>query len=289
MFSYTSIPDLETLLRKGTVRRPVDGILRRDYTDRELNALKSPEPDASKAVGCQLSNTERNVLLEYKGNSMASISRTEAFAVSIGTLGGLISTTYATRARSRWICGHYAHWMWQFFVRTLVSTAIATVPATVQIVYTEERQPLSIRVLSDARMSEFRALIRRREMEFDGHKPEIVRRKDRNIEPPIQWFTDAYKPFLKRPVSGSPAIGGVRHHNIKVQQEWLPITDYPDHPELSWPEGSSYLKKWLRDNLLARKSQMASHEAAEICDQARTTPMFVCTHPPILIPRLYVK
>ncbi|KAH0375475.1 hypothetical protein KCU92_g10171, partial [Aureobasidium melanogenum] len=288
MFSYTSIPDLETLLRKGTVRRPVDGFfIKRNYTDRELDTLKSLEPDASKAVGRQLSNTERNVLLEYKGNSMASISRTEAFAVSIGALGGLISTMYATRARRRWICGHYAHWMWHFSVRTLISTAIATVPATIQIVYTEERQPLSIRILSDARMSQFKESIRRREMEFDGHKPEIVRRKDRNIEPPIQWFTDAYKPFVISPVSESPAIGRIRHDNMKVQQKWLPITDYPDHPELSWPEGSSYLKKRLRDNLLARKSEMTSHEAAE--DQARAPPMFACTDPPVLIPRLYVE
>ncbi|KAG9513839.1 hypothetical protein KCV07_g8565, partial [Aureobasidium melanogenum] len=220
---------------------------------------------------------------------MASISRTEAFAVSIGALGGLISTMYATRARRRWICGHYAHWMWHLSVRTLASTAIATIPATVQIVYTEERQPLSIRILSDARMSQFKESIRHREMEFDGHKPEIVRRKDRNIEPPIQWFTDAYKPFVISPVSESPAIGGVRYGNIKVQQEWLPITDYPDHPELSWPEDSSYLKKWLKDNLLARKSQVSSHEAAEICGQARAPPVFACTDPPMLIPRLYVE
>lgn len=106
MLSSTNLPDLDTLLCKGTVRRPVNALFkRRDYMECELGTLKSLEPDVSKAVRRQLSDTERDVLLEYKSNSIASESRPSAFAVSIAALGGLLSTMCMTRVRRRWIGG----------------------------------------------------------------------------------------------------------------------------------------------------------------------------------------
>ncbi|KAH0361065.1 hypothetical protein KCU65_g9001, partial [Aureobasidium melanogenum] len=286
MFSYTSIPDLKILLRKGTVSRPVDGFfMERNYTDRELNTLKSLEPDASKAIGRQLSDTERNVLLEYQGKSIVSMSQTAASVASIGVLGGLVSTMCATRARRRWICGHYAHWMWHLSVRSLISTAIVAVPATAHIIDMDLNQPLSLRILSDSRMSEFKESIRRREMEFGGHKPRIVRRKDRNIDPPIQWFKDICRSHYIGSIKVSPP-------SVEECEESLPVTDYPDHPDLTWPEGSSSYRGELRDNLIVRENQilenMGWREVLELCNRTEPLSTFVYNPGP-LIPRLYVE
>ncbi|KAG9603687.1 hypothetical protein KCU77_g1686, partial [Aureobasidium melanogenum] len=177
MLSNTNIPDLETLLRKDLVDRPVNALfIEHNYTDLELGTLNSLEPDASKAIGRQLSDTERNVLLEYKGNSIASDSRPSAFTVTTAALGGLLSIMFMTEIRHLSLrdLGGIAFVVFQ--------TALLFKPA--------ESQLLSLRILSDPRMSEFKESIQRRKKDFGGHEPEIVRRKDRNIVPPIQWFRD---------------------------------------------------------------------------------------------------
>lgn len=110
MFSDSGIPSLETLLRKDLVHRPVNALfIKRNYTKRELDTLKCLEPDASKAVGRELSDTERNVLPEHKGNSIASESRPSVFTVSIAVLGGLASTLCTTRVRKHCIRGRSVH------------------------------------------------------------------------------------------------------------------------------------------------------------------------------------
>ncbi|KAG9855025.1 hypothetical protein KCU98_g2043, partial [Aureobasidium melanogenum] len=136
MLSNTNIPDLETLLRKDLVDRPVNALfIEHNYTDLELGTLNSLEPDASKAIGRQLSDTERNVLLEYKGNSIASDSRPSAFTVTTAALGGLLSIMFMTEIRHLSLrdLGGIAFVVFQ--------TALLFKPA--------ESQLLSLRILSD--------------------------------------------------------------------------------------------------------------------------------------------
>lgn len=118
-----------------------------------------------------------------------------------------------------------------------------------------ESQPLSLEILNDPRMTAFRESIQHRKKEFGGHEPEIVRRKDRNVERPIQWFTNASGPFSLRPYQNSLAVVRLGPRSIEVQEEPLPNTDYPDHPDLSWSRNPSSYRKRLRDNELANKGR----------------------------------
>ncbi|KAG9942890.1 hypothetical protein KCU85_g9072, partial [Aureobasidium melanogenum] len=287
MFSDTNIQNLETLLQKGIVCRPVNYFfIKRNYTDRELKTLKSLEPDASKAIGRQLSDTERNVLLEYKGNSIASESRPSAFTVSIAALGGVLSTMIMMRARRRRICGQLVHRIQDRHLSLRDFGGIASVTAL--LLKPTESQPLSLEILGDPRMSEFRRSIQCRKKEFGGHEPKLVRRMNRNTEEPIQWFRAASRSKYIASIKVSPPREIDR-------EESLSITDYPDHPDLTWPEGSSSYRKQLRGNLIARENQILENmswqevlKVLELCNRAEPLDTFVY-NPPAPIPRLYVK
>ncbi|KAG9569965.1 hypothetical protein KCU71_g1708, partial [Aureobasidium melanogenum] len=182
----TYISNLEALIDQGTVRRPVNGFFRkRDYTTRELDTLKRLEPDASKAIGRELSNTERDVLLEYKGRLIAAQSRTKTFGTAAGILIGL---------------------------------AIAfNVPRT-------EMPPLHVRILGDPRMSAFKESIEIRKEEFDGHEPLLVRiwRDLSRTEPPIQWFKAA---ATRSPSGHSSFRPVVNHPELSWYRAWPSDSD----------------------------------------------------------------
>ncbi|KAG9691737.1 hypothetical protein KCU95_g7749, partial [Aureobasidium melanogenum] len=212
----TNIPNLEALIDQGKVRRPINGFFRkRDYIDRELDTLKSLEPDASKAIGRDLSNTECDVLLQYKGRMIATQSRTEAFGTATGILTGLAITFNVPRVRGLWNHRRYVRWTWNLCWRTYASYYVAAKLAEYQIVRQTKLPPLRARILGDPRMSDFRESIEVRKEEFGGHEPFLVRswRDLSRTEPPIQWFKTA----ATRPLSG--------------RASFRPVID---HPELSW-------------------------------------------------------
>lgn len=72
---------------------------KRDYTERELDTLRLLDPDASKAIGRELSDTEQNVLLEYKARLIAIQTRTKTLGTATGILTGLAITLYVPRVR----------------------------------------------------------------------------------------------------------------------------------------------------------------------------------------------
>ncbi|KAG9675610.1 hypothetical protein KCU99_g4573, partial [Aureobasidium melanogenum] len=212
----TNIPNLEALIDQGTVRRPINGFFRkRDYTNRELDTLERLDPDASKAIGRGLSNTERNVLLEYKGRLIAAQSRTKTFGTAAGILTGFAITFNVPRVRGPWNRQRYVRWTWNLCWRTYASCYIAKEIVKYQIVCQTELPPLHVRILRDPRMSAFKESVELRKEEFGGHEPILVRswRDLSRTEPPVQWFKTA----VTRP---SPDRSSFR-----------PVID---HPELSW-------------------------------------------------------
>ncbi|KAG9855259.1 hypothetical protein KCU98_g891, partial [Aureobasidium melanogenum] len=235
----TNIPNLEALIDQGTVRRPVNGFFRkRDYTNRELDTLKRLDPDASKAIGRELSNTEQTVLLEYKGRLIAAQSRTKTFGTAAGILTGLAITFNVPRVRGLWNRQHYIRWTWNLGWRTYVSWYITSEVARYQIARQTDLPPLHVQILDDPRMSVFKESIEVRKEEFEGHEPLLVRswRDLSRIEPPIQWFKTA----ATRPLPG--------------RKEERPVID---HPELSWyrawPSDSD--EERPGDDVLASKKQ----------------------------------
>ncbi|KAH0386865.1 hypothetical protein KCU92_g2245, partial [Aureobasidium melanogenum] len=235
----TTIPNLEALIDQGTVRRPVNGFFRkRNYTNRELDTLKRLDPDANKAIGRGLSNTERDVLLEYKGRLIAAQSRTKTFGTAAGILTGLAITFNVPRVRGLWNRQRYVRWTWNLCWRTYASYYIAGEIVKYQVVRQTELPPLHVRILRDPRMSAFKESVELRKEEFGGHEPILVRswRDLSRTEPPIQWFIAA----ATRPLPG--------------QKEERPVID---HPELSWyrawPSDSN--EERPGDDVLASKKQ----------------------------------
>ncbi|KAH0351006.1 hypothetical protein KCU81_g2369, partial [Aureobasidium melanogenum] len=233
----TNIPNLEALIDQGKVRRPVNDFFRkRDYTERELDTLKRLDPDASKAIGRELSDIERNVLLEYKGRLIAAQSRTKTFGTAAGILAGLAITFNVPRVRGLWNHRRYVRWTWNLSWRTYVSWYITSEIAKLQITRQAEQPPFHVRILGDPRMSAFKESIELRKEEFGGHEPCIVRgwRDLSRAEGPIQWF--GYKSPMSSPYPSRPVV---------------------DHPELSWyrawPSDSD--EERPGDDVLASKKQ----------------------------------
>ncbi|KAG9602647.1 hypothetical protein KCU77_g1237, partial [Aureobasidium melanogenum] len=157
----TDIPNLEALIDQGTIRRPVNGFFRKcDYTNRELDTLKRLELDASKAIRQDLSNTKRDVVLEYKGRLIATQSRTKTFRTAAGILTGL-AITFNVPRNLGW--------------RTYVSWYITSEVAKYQIARQTELPTLHVRILGDPRMSAFKESIELRKEEFRGHEPLLIR------------------------------------------------------------------------------------------------------------------
>lgn len=233
----TNIPNLEALIHQGIVRRPVSGFFRkRDYTERELDTLKLLGQDASKAIGRELSNTEQNVLLEYKAQLIAIQSRTKTLGTAAGILTGLAITFYVPRVRGLWSRQRYVRWTWNLCWRTYASYYITGHIADLLITRQAEHPPLHARILSDPRMSAFQESINLRKEEFGGHEPYIVRgwRDLSRAEPPIQWFG------YRSPVAST-----------------YPSRPIVDHPELSWYRAWPSASDGERpgDDILASKKQ----------------------------------
>ncbi|KAH0359966.1 hypothetical protein KCU65_g9682, partial [Aureobasidium melanogenum] len=233
----TNIPNLEALIDQRIVRRPVNGFFRkRNYTTRELDTLKRLDSDASKAIGRELSNTERNVLLEYKGRSIAAQSRTKTLGTAVGILTGLAITFNVPRVRGLWNRQRYVRWTWNLGWRTYASYYVTSQIAKLQMTRQAEQPPLYVRILGDPRMSAFKESIELRKEEFGGHEPYIVRdwRDLSKAEAPIQWF--GYRSPMSGPYPSGPIV---------------------DHPELrwyrAWPSDSD--EERPGDDILASKKQ----------------------------------
>ncbi|THV92259.1 hypothetical protein D6D27_05014 [Aureobasidium pullulans] len=255
----TNLPHLEALIQQGTVRRPIDDFYgTRDYTSRELSTLERLETDASKAIGRELSTTERKVLLEYKARLIASQSRWKVLGFDAGICAGVGIGWFTPRINRLYQKDRYVRWVYGLFWRAALGAYVALGAVNNYARYLEQSPLLAIQVVRDPRMSDFLESIMRRKEEFGGHEPILVRswKELKNPEPPIQWFEHIFGhsrqgPFDRPPITSHPELSWFRAWPSECQGE-----ESDDEFVASQGQGLGRRRSELLDNKARMKQLM---------------------------------